>query len=128
MSAYTRKNLKDVDNAAAKHGMGDGFAARFARQDLECTATGLCLQSLGPGQSSPFAHRHEEAEEVYVILTGSGRMRLDDEVIEVGAYDAVRVEPRVARSFEAGPDGLELIVFGPHHDGDGEILPVTPAA
>lgn len=128
MSAYTRKNLKDVENVAAKHGLGEGFAARFAREDLGCAATGLCLQSMGPGQSSPFAHRHDEAEEVYVVLSGSGRMHLGEEVIDVGAYDAVRVQPSVVRSFEAGAEGLEILVFGPHHDGDGEIVRPEPAA
>jgi hypothetical protein len=36
--------------------------------------------------------------------------------------DAIRVAAEVARAFEAGPDGLELLVFGPHHEKDGEVL------
>jgi mannose-6-phosphate isomerase-like protein (cupin superfamily) len=65
-------------------------------------------------------HRHRRAEEVYVILGGNGRIKLDEEIFDVQALDAVRVAPGVARAFEAGPEGLEFIAFGPHYDGDGE--------
>ena len=75
-----------------------------------------------PGKRQAFAHKHEKAEEIYVILSGSGRMKLDDEIRDVRALDAVRVAPRVTRAFEAGADGLELLAFGPHHEGDGELI------
>jgi len=71
----------------------------------------------------PFGHRHERAEEVYVVIAGSGRVKLDDEIAELRPLDAVRVAPAVTRAFEAGPDGLELLAFGPRHDGDGELFP-----
>jgi mannose-6-phosphate isomerase-like protein (cupin superfamily) len=74
-----------------------------------------------PGQRG-LAHRHQDAEEVYVVLSGSGRVKLDDEISAVGPLDAIRVAPPVARSFEAGEDGLELLAFGPRHENDGEIL------
>jgi mannose-6-phosphate isomerase-like protein (cupin superfamily) len=124
MSTYTHKNLADVEDAAAKNGMGEGFSARFAREALECERTGFALEKLAPRAKVPFAHRHEEAEEVYVVLDGAGRMLLDEEIIELKKHDAVRVSPGVARSFDAGPDGLEFLVFGPHHKNDGEILQV----
>jgi mannose-6-phosphate isomerase-like protein (cupin superfamily) len=124
MSAYTRKNLSDVEDAAAKQGYGDGFSARFAREDLGCANTGFSLQRLDPGKRVPFGHRHDEAEEVYVVIGGSGRMLLDAETIDVTRMDAIRVAPGVVRSFEAGDDGLEVLVFGPHHQGDGEISQV----
>ena len=73
-------------------------------------------------QRSPFVHRHRNAEEVYVILTGTGRMKLDDEVVDVAPLDAIRVAPQVARAFEAGAEGLEFIVAGPHHSRDGEPI------
>lgn len=69
---------------------------------------------------SPFVHRHADAEEVYVILSGSGRIKLDDQVTDVRPLDSIRVAPAVARAFEAGPEGLEFLAFGPHHPGDGE--------
>jgi quercetin dioxygenase-like cupin family protein len=78
---------------------------------------------LHPGKRQAYGHRHEEAEEVNVVLSGSGRVCLDQEVVEVGPMDAIRIAPEVTRAFEAGPDGLELLVFGPHHSGDGELIP-----
>jgi mannose-6-phosphate isomerase-like protein (cupin superfamily) len=75
---------------------------------------------LRPGKRSPFSHRHASAEEIYVVLSGSGRIKLDDRISDVRALDAIRIAPQVARAFEAGPEGLELLAFGPHHAGDGE--------
>ena len=75
-----------------------------------------------PGQRQPFAHKHNEAEEVHVVLSGAGRLKLDDEIIEVGADDVIRVGPGVTRAFEAGPDGLEYLVFSPRHEGDAEMV------
>jgi mannose-6-phosphate isomerase-like protein (cupin superfamily) len=72
------------------------------------------------------AHKHEAAEEIYIVLDGSGRMMLDDEIVELKAHDAVRVAPQVARAFEAGDDGLDIIALGAHHEGDGEVLPGDP--
>ncbi len=92
--AYTVRNLADVDDAAPKFGLGDSWEARMARSALGAEQTGVGFFRLRPGRRSPFAHRHDQAEEVYVILRGRGRMRLDDEVVEVGPLDAVRVGPR----------------------------------
>lgn len=119
-SGYTRINIDEVEDVAPANGFGGRWEARVARQDLDAEQTGLTHFRLLPGKRSPFAHRHERAEEVYVILAGSGRAKLDDEILEVGALDAIRVAPEVARAFEAGPEGLELIAFGPHREGDGE--------
>jgi mannose-6-phosphate isomerase-like protein (cupin superfamily) len=78
---------------------------------------------LEPGSRQPFGHRHEQAEEVYVVIAGSGSMKLDDEIVAIEARDAIRVAPTVIRAFEAGPDGLELVAIGTRHDGDGELIP-----
>jgi quercetin dioxygenase-like cupin family protein len=120
--SYTIRNLREVEDLAAKHGFGDVQEARFPRTDLEARSTGLAYLILRPGKRSAFGHRHKEAEEIYVVLAGSGRMKLDDEVREIKALDAIRVAPPVVRAFEAGPDGLDLLAFGPHHQGDGEVL------
>ncbi len=119
-SGHSRINLADVADAAPAGGFGDRWEARVARTDLKAEQTGLTYFRLRPGKRSPFMHRHKHAEEVYVILSGSGQIKLDDEIVDVGALDAVRVAPEVARAFEAGPEGLEFIAVGPHHDGDGE--------
>jgi mannose-6-phosphate isomerase-like protein (cupin superfamily) len=120
--SYTVKNLREVEDLAAKFGYSDTQEARFPFEDLDAEATGLSFLVVRPGQRQPFAHRHGEAEEIYVVLSGDGRAKLDDEVIEVSAMDAIRVAPPVARAFEAGPEGLELLVFGPRHAGDAQMI------
>jgi mannose-6-phosphate isomerase-like protein (cupin superfamily) len=119
MEPYTHIQLLDVEDAAPANGFGENWEARVARTALGAEQTGVTHFRLRPGKRSPFTHRHAEAEEVYVILAGGGRVKLDDEIADVGPLDAIRVAPRVARAFEAGPDGLEWIAFGPHH-ADGE--------
>jgi mannose-6-phosphate isomerase-like protein (cupin superfamily) len=121
-AGYTLKKLTDVEDAAPKFGIGEVQEARFATGDLGAEHTGFSHHRLKPGKRQGFAHKHDEAEEVYVVLTGSGRMKLDDEIIEIGPLDAIRVAPAVIRTFEAGPDGLELLAFGPRHAGDGELI------
>ncbi len=120
--SHTIKNLEAVQDMAQGHGLGETGEARFARADLEATQTGLSHQRLRPGKRQQFAHRHQEAEEIYLVLSGSGRIKLDDEICEIGRLDAIRVSPEVTRAFEAGPEGLEFVVFGPHFGGDGEIV------
>jgi mannose-6-phosphate isomerase-like protein (cupin superfamily) len=120
--AYTIKNLREVEDMAATQGFSDMQEARFAHGDLGAEQTGVSLQVVKPDRRHAFAHRHEEAEEIYVVLSGSGRVKLDDEIVEVGAMDAVRISPAVTRAFEAGPDGLELLIFGPRAQGDAVIV------
>jgi mannose-6-phosphate isomerase-like protein (cupin superfamily) len=120
--AHTIKNLEEVEDMAAKHGLGETGEARFCREDLDAADTGLSHQRLKPGKRQSFGHRHTEAEEIYLVLAGSGRVKLDDEIVEVGRLDAIRVSPETMRAFEAGPDGLEFVAFGPHLSGDGEMV------
>jgi uncharacterized cupin superfamily protein len=120
--SFTIKNLREVEDVAAKHGFGEFQEARFAHGDLGAEATGVSLQVVKPGKRHAFAHRHQEAEEIYVVLSGEGRLKLDDEIVEVRPLDAIRIAPPVTRAFEAGPEGLELLVFGPRHEGDAEIV------
>jgi mannose-6-phosphate isomerase-like protein (cupin superfamily) len=119
---YTHKSLAEVKDSAPEFGLGDVQQTRFAGGELDAEQTGFTLQRIEPGARPGFAHRHERAEEVYLVLSGSGRVKLDDEVLEITRLDAIRVAPAVTRSFEAGPDGLELLAFGPRHDGDGEAF------
>jgi len=124
MSAtYTIKNLRAVEDSAPKFGLSEVQEARFAQDELGASDTGFSFHVLKPDRRQAFGHRHEQAEEVYVVIGGSGRVKLDDDVVEVGPLDAVRVSPAVVRAFEAGADGLEWIAFGPRHKGDGELLP-----
>lgn len=112
MSDYTIVNLREVEDSAPGFGLGETLEARFARKALEAERTGLSLQRLAPGARAPFGHRHAEQEETYVVLEGTGRVKLGGELREVGPLDAVRVAPGVMRAFEAGPEGLEYLAFG----------------
>ena len=120
--SYAKKNLREVEDFAAKHGLSDHQEARFARGDLSAEQTGLNYLIVKPGQREAFAHRHRTAEEIYVVLGGSGRVKLDGELVELLPLDAVRVAPGTTRSFEAGGDGLEVLIFGPRVEGDGEMV------
>jgi quinol monooxygenase YgiN/mannose-6-phosphate isomerase-like protein (cupin superfamily) len=119
---YTIRPLTETEDLAAKHGFGEIGEARFVHGDLAAEQTGVSHQLLRPGMRQAFAHRHDRAEEVYVVLSGSGRVKLDDDVAAIARLDAIRVAPHVIRAFEAGPEGLELLVFGPRHDGDADVL------
>jgi mannose-6-phosphate isomerase-like protein (cupin superfamily) len=120
--SFTIKNLREVEDMAPRFGFDAVQEARFAHRDLDAESVGLAFHRVKPDCRQAFAHRHEQAEEVYVVVSGSGRVKLDDEIREVGPMDALRVSPEVGRAFEAGPDGLELLAFGPRHEGDGEVL------
>jgi mannose-6-phosphate isomerase-like protein (cupin superfamily) len=122
LTDYEIKNLREVEDMAVKHGFSETQEARFPREELGAEATGLAYHLVRPGRRQAFAHRHGEAEEVNVVLSGGGRVKLDEEVIDIGPMDAIRIAPHVTRAFEAGPDGLELLVFGPHHAGDSEMV------
>jgi mannose-6-phosphate isomerase-like protein (cupin superfamily) len=113
MAEYTVANLKsDVEDQAPKHGLAPNLEGRFARQDLELEQSGLSYQKLAPGFRVPFGHKHGQQEEIYVVVSGSGRAKLGDDVVEVKTWDAVRVPPGTWRAFEGGPDGIELLAFG----------------
>ena len=121
---YTVKNLRDVQDAAPGAGVDATQEMRFAQRDLNAVRTGVGFMAVKPGRRQAIAHTHEEAEEVYVILSGTGRMKLDDDIVEVGPMDAIRIAPTVTRAVEGGPQGIEYLVFGQHHAGDGAIQPI----
>jgi|SRR5215203_2301305 mannose-6-phosphate isomerase-like protein (cupin superfamily) len=121
---YTIKNLRDVRDAAPDAGVDATQEMRFAQGDLNAERTGVSFMAVKPGRRQAIAHRHDEAEEVYVILSGSGRIKLDDDIVDVGPLDAIRIAPTVTRALEGGPEGIEYLVFGQHHDGDGAIEPI----
>lgn len=97
-------------------------ARRDVREQLGAVQTGLTHYRLRPGRRQGWAHRHRAAEEIYVALSGSGRIRVEDALLELGPLDAVRVAPGSERELEAGPDGLEVLAFGSHVPGDGEMV------
>jgi uncharacterized cupin superfamily protein len=124
MAAYTQKNLKDVENQAAKFGMPAELDARFARTALDGETLGLSLMKLEPGFRIPFGHKHSDQEEVYVVVHGSARVKVDDEIVELREWDAIRFDKDTMRNVEAGPDGVEYLAFGAGDDPlDAEMVP-----
>ena len=125
MPDYTKVNLKeDVKDMAPEHGM-DGIESRFARTNLELDNSGLSYFRLDPGYRAPFGHTHSEQEEVYVIISGGGRVAVGDEIVDMRRWDAVRIAPGELHGMEAGPDGAEILAFGaPNTENkDAEMQP-----
>ena len=110
--SHTIVNLMDVHDMAKDHGLSPGLESRFARKPLELEQSGLSHFRVGPGFRPPFGHVHREQEEVYLVLAGSLRVKLDDEVVELKQWDALRIPPGTWRGIEGGPEGAELLAFG----------------
>jgi mannose-6-phosphate isomerase-like protein (cupin superfamily) len=111
-TAHTVVNLKEVENMAPKFGLSPGLESRFARVPLELENSGLSYYRVAPDFRAPFGHSHTEQEEIYVVLSGSARLKLDDEVVELDQWDAVRIPRGIMRAFEGGPEGAEILAFG----------------
>jgi mannose-6-phosphate isomerase-like protein (cupin superfamily) len=112
MAGYAIVNLKDVEDQAPKFGHSPNLEARFARGPLELENSGISYFRIAPNFRIPFGHKHQRQEEIYVLVSGSARANLGDEVVELKAWDALRVSPETVRGFEAGPEGAEYIAFG----------------
>lgn len=119
---YAKRNLHEIEDMAAQHGLSENQEARFPRSELGAEETGINYLIVKPGKREAFAHRHRSAEEIYVVLAGSGRVKLDDELLPLSPLDAVRVGAGVTRAFEAGPEGLTVLIFGPHVESDVEMV------
>jgi mannose-6-phosphate isomerase-like protein (cupin superfamily) len=112
MADYTKVNLKaDVKDMAPEFGM-EGMESRFARTNLELANSGLSYFRIAPEFRAPFGHTHSEQEEIYLVLSGGGRVAVGDEIVDVGQWDAVRIAPGVLHGMEAGPEGAEILAFG----------------
>ena len=123
MSNYTKTNLKDLDDAAQNFGLGDNLEVRFARKAMDLQQFGFSYQKLQPNFRQPFGHIHAEQEEVYLVIAGSGRIKVEDEIVDLKQWDAVRVPGGVTRGIESGADGMELIAMGGNPTGDAETKP-----
>ena len=125
MSDYAIVNLLEIDDSV--QGRVEGLEGRFSRKYLGSRDLGVSHWRYAPNLRNPGSHTHREQEEAYVVVSGSGRMRLDDEIREIRQWDVIRVAPEVVRAFEAGPDGLELIaVGGPKPEGGDGVRSETP--
>ena len=123
---FTRRNLKtDPEDVGPRFDGAPDLEFRLATAALELEKSGLGYQRVPPGYRFPYGHTHKTQEEVYVVVRGSGRMKLDDEIVELEEWDAVRVAPGTWRGYEAGPDGLEILVIGAPNLGDDPRGDVT---
>ncbi len=118
MSRFTVVNLQELEDVVAAR--APGIEGRFARKHLDSRDLGVSRFTYAANLRSPMAHSHREQEEAYVVLAGSGRVLLDDEVHELRQWDVLRVAPEVVRAFEAGPDGLDLLVVGGPRPEEGD--------
>ena len=109
---YTVLNLKEVEDKAPAFGYAPGLEARFARQALGLEQSGISYFGVAPGFRVPFGHRHSEQEEIYLVVSGSASVKLDDDIVELRAWDAVRIPAGTMRGLEGGPEGAEVIAFG----------------
>jgi len=120
MAGYTKLNLKeDVEDQAPKFGMPE-LEFRMARVPLELENSGVTYMRLTPNFRLPFGHTHNVQEEVYVLVSGSARVKLDDDIVELKPFDAVRIHRETMRNLEAGPEGAELIAIGAPNTGPGD--------
>lgn len=121
-TGYAHINFDDVTDLAARYGMGELGEARYVRDEVGAERIAMTLYRMNPGRRSGFGHRHREAEEMYVVLSGSGRVKIDDDILDLRPLDIVRVAPSSIRDFEAGPEGMHLLATGQHVKDDGEML------
>lgn len=120
MADYTKLNLKEVEDQAPKFGMSPELEFRSARVPLEMRNAGVSYLRVAANYRVPFGHHHNVQEELYVVVSGSGRLKLDDEIIELRPFDAVRISKETMRNFEGGPEGAEVIAYGAPNTGPGD--------
>jgi quercetin dioxygenase-like cupin family protein len=121
MAAFTIVNLKEIEDSAGEH--SPDLEARFARTHLNSTHLGVSYFRYAPGYRSPMGHSHREQEEAYLVVSGSGRIKLDDQIAPLPQWDVVRVAPETVRALEAGPEGLEVIALGSDRPEGGDGIP-----
>ncbi|MDX6478663.1 MAG: hypothetical protein QOG29_1250 [Gaiellaceae bacterium] len=123
MSDYAIANLKEIDDSAGDY--APDLEAHFARKHLDSDHLGVSYFRYGPGFRSPMGHSHREQEEAYVVISGSGRIRINDEILPLRQWDVVRVAPKALRALEGGEDGLEIIAIGSDRPEGGDGVPET---
>lgn len=125
MSGFSTVNLLEIEDSVGDR--APGLEARFGRKHLGSRDLGVSFFRYAPNLRSPMAHSHREQEEAYIVVAGSGRVLLNDELLDLRQWDVVRVAPEVVRAFEAGPDGLDIVAIGGPKPPDGDGVPGTAA-
>jgi quercetin dioxygenase-like cupin family protein len=121
LASYTAMNLEDVENQGERFGVDpDELQLRMAKDPLNCEHAGISYLRLGPGYRVPWGHTHKTQEEIYVLVRGSARMKVEDDVLDLEPLAAVRIAPEAMRGYEGGPDGADFIVVGAPKTGSGD--------
>jgi mannose-6-phosphate isomerase-like protein (cupin superfamily) len=118
LSGYTKINLKEIEDSAGER--SPDVEARFGRKHLDSDHLGVSYFRYASGYRNGMGHSHREQEEAYVVVGGSGRIKLDDEIVDLQRWDVVRVAPSTVRAIEAGPDGIEVIAIGADRPEGGD--------
>jgi mannose-6-phosphate isomerase-like protein (cupin superfamily) len=121
MANYTKVNLKEIEDQASRGGLSPGLKAHFARVPLQLEKSGITYFRIAPDFRIPFGHRHSEQEEVYLVVAGNARAKVDDDVVELKPWDAIRVPTGAMRGLEAGPEGAEVIAFGAPNTENADV-------
>ena len=122
MADYTVLKVSEVDDQAPNFGLEGKMEARFMRVDLGCENCGVTYLRIAPNFRIPFGHHHKVQEEVYMLVSGSARIKLDDEVYDLAPWTAVRMSKDVNRGLEAGPEGAEFVLVGAPNTGPGDAI------
>jgi uncharacterized cupin superfamily protein len=121
--SYGKANIDTAEDMAPKFGMDSQGESRFIRDQLGAKDIGMSYYRWKPGKRTSFGHTHEKSEEMYLVLKGSAQMKVDDDIVDLAEHDVLYVSPGAMREWEAGPDGVEILAFGHHNDGDSEMRP-----
>ena len=124
MAHYAKVNLKELDDQAERSGLAPNIEFRAAKAPLELENSAVSYQRLAPNFRVPFGHKHEQQEEVYIVVSGSARIKIEDEVLDLKQWDVVRLPPNTMRGTEAGPEGVEIIAIGAPltSQGDSDLV------
>ena len=121
MAKYTKVNLREeVEDQAPKFDMSPAMEFRPGRAALDLENSGVSFFKLEPNFRVPFGHTHNEQEEVYILVDGSARLKLDDEILQLQPWDAVRIHRETMRNLEGGPDGATVLLLGAPNAGSGD--------
>lgn len=120
MARYTVKKLTEIEDQAPKFGLAPNLEFRVAGEPLDAEQSAISYLRVAPNYRLAFGHKHKQQEEIYVLVNGSARLKLDDDVLELGPWDTVRIAKETVRNVEAGPEGAELILFGAPKTGPGD--------
>jgi quercetin dioxygenase-like cupin family protein len=110
--SFRKINFEEIEDIAGEWGIAEAGEARYIHHQVGAQRIGLTRYRLSADRRLGYGHSHREAEEMYVVLEGAGRAKVDDSVIDLANGDILRVAPECVREFEAGPDGMVLLATG----------------